>query len=368
MSLKLAEVFPPGEFIKDALDERGWTQQDLADIMGRPLSAISDLVSGKRGVTADTANGLAAAFDTSPDLWLNLESKYRLSTSDTSQAGSVKRRARIYQLAPVREMIARGWIGKGADDDELEANLCKFFRVTSLEEEPECLPVAARKSTSYQEAHSPAQRAWIQRVSNLGSSLSLPGFSQEKLKDAVEQLRAVLGTSAGVAQVPSILAEAGVAFVVVKHLAGTKIDGACIHTAKTPIIALSLRYGRIDHFWFVLMHEIGHLVNSQESIDENLIGRGSDDERPREEIAADTFSASTLVDQERLEAFVEERGEPIDLSSIRQFAQEAGVHPAIVIGQLQHRGLVGYNRFRRELIDVRTDVVRSSISDGWEAA
>lgn len=369
MSLKLAEVFPPGEFIKDALEERGWTQQDLADIMGRPLSAISDLVTGKRGVTADTANGLAGAFDTSPELWLNLESKYRLFTSDDSQADSVKRRARIYEIAPVREMIARGWIRRGTNDDDLESSLCRFFGVSSLVEEADHSSVAARKSTSYQDGHSPAQRAWIQRVLNLGSDLSLPKFSREKLKGAVEQLRAALGTSEGVEQVSSILADAGVAFVVVKHLTGTRIDGACIHTEKAPIIAVSLRYGRIDHFWFVLMHEVGHLMNNQEAIDENLIGaRSDDDERPDEEIAADLFSASMLVAQDRLQAFVEERGSAIDLPDIRQFAQETGVHPAIVIGQLQHRGLVGYNRFRRELIDIRADVVRAAISDGWEAA
>lgn len=71
-----AEVFPPGEFIRDELEARGWTQQDLADILGRPLKAVSEILAGKRAVTADTAKGLGEAFEVDPQFWMNLESAY----------------------------------------------------------------------------------------------------------------------------------------------------------------------------------------------------------------------------------------------------------------------------------------------------
>ena len=74
-----AEVFPPGEFLREELDAREWSQQALADILDRPPRLISELIAGKRAVTPETAKGLADAFGTSPDYWMNLESQYQLS-------------------------------------------------------------------------------------------------------------------------------------------------------------------------------------------------------------------------------------------------------------------------------------------------
>ena len=71
-----AEVFPPGEFLKDELEAREWTQQELAEIMGRPPRLINEIVHAKRAVTPETAIGLAMALGTSAEYWMNLESQY----------------------------------------------------------------------------------------------------------------------------------------------------------------------------------------------------------------------------------------------------------------------------------------------------
>jgi HTH-type transcriptional regulator/antitoxin HigA len=63
----------PGFYIKEELDERGWSQRDLAYVLGCPDQAINMIVSGKRGITPEMAKALAAAFDVSPDLFLNLQ-------------------------------------------------------------------------------------------------------------------------------------------------------------------------------------------------------------------------------------------------------------------------------------------------------
>ena len=78
-----AEVFPPGEFIREELEARGWTQGDLAQIMDRPLRLVNELIAGKKQITPDTARGLAKAFgDNDPLYWMNLDSAYRLATSE----------------------------------------------------------------------------------------------------------------------------------------------------------------------------------------------------------------------------------------------------------------------------------------------
>ena len=67
-----AEVFPPGEFIREELEERGWTQEDFAAILGRSPRLVNEVIMGKRGITPETANGLSAAFGTSAQFWMNL--------------------------------------------------------------------------------------------------------------------------------------------------------------------------------------------------------------------------------------------------------------------------------------------------------
>ena len=86
-----AEVFPPGEFIRDELEARGWTQKDLAEILGRPFRLVNEVLSGKRAITPLTALGLGEAFGTDPRLWMNLESAYRLSLVKLDDSGIAKR-------------------------------------------------------------------------------------------------------------------------------------------------------------------------------------------------------------------------------------------------------------------------------------
>lgn len=79
---KPAEVFPPGEFIRDELESRGWTQGDLARILGRPLQAVNEIINGRKRITAETAKAIGLAFGSGPEIWLNLEMAYQLHTSD----------------------------------------------------------------------------------------------------------------------------------------------------------------------------------------------------------------------------------------------------------------------------------------------
>ena len=104
-----AEIYPPGEFLREELQARNWTQGDLAEILGRPLARINEIICGKRAITPETAKGLSEALGTSADLWLNLENAYQLSkVRKTDKA--VERRAKLYAMVPIREMVKRHWI------------------------------------------------------------------------------------------------------------------------------------------------------------------------------------------------------------------------------------------------------------------
>ena len=75
-TLKPAEVFPPGEYLREELEARGWTDYHLASRLGLSMAGAGDLLAGRMQITRDLAARLAAAFGTSPELWANLQQSY----------------------------------------------------------------------------------------------------------------------------------------------------------------------------------------------------------------------------------------------------------------------------------------------------
>jgi HTH-type transcriptional regulator / antitoxin HigA len=89
-----AEVFPLGEYIRDELEARGWTQGDLAEIMGRPVQVVNEILAGKKQITLDTALGLAKAFGDDDALyWMNLQNMYRLAEAKPADDAVARRSA-----------------------------------------------------------------------------------------------------------------------------------------------------------------------------------------------------------------------------------------------------------------------------------
>ena len=72
-----AEVFPPGEFIKDELDARGVSETDFAKAMGLDLVTVRQILCGSAEVTPELASQLETALHVDAEYWLNLEAAYR---------------------------------------------------------------------------------------------------------------------------------------------------------------------------------------------------------------------------------------------------------------------------------------------------
>jgi HTH-type transcriptional regulator/antitoxin HigA len=69
---------PPGEFIKEELEERSWIQADLAEALGLSPKSVNQIINGKQTITIETARLLSKAFGQSPQYWHNLDTNYRL--------------------------------------------------------------------------------------------------------------------------------------------------------------------------------------------------------------------------------------------------------------------------------------------------
>ena len=361
-----AEVFPPGDFIREELEERGWTQADLASIMDRPVETISRIVTGKLTITPDTAKGLAAAFGTSAELWLNLEVAYQLSQVRQGD-NAVSRRARLFSIAPVKDMVKRGWIEPSNSVDVTERQILRFFRLSNVDEEP-CIAAAARKATTYATTH-PAQRAWYFRTEQLAATLDAKPYSKKKLEAALSELRGLATHPQEVRRVPRVLADAGVRFVIVEHLPKTKLDGATLWLdKKRPVIVLSTRYDRIDWFWHTLAHELSHVLRGDAfSLDEDMTSGTYEAiaSKPKQERLADEFASSFLVAKDELEDFIQRVRPLYSKKRIQGFAQRIGVHPGIVVGQLQYRQEISYSHSREMLVKVRDVIVAAALTDGW---
>lgn len=367
------EPFLPGDLIREELAARNWSQSDFAEILGRTDAFVSDIVTGKRGITIDTAQALGEAFGTSAQWWVNLETSYRLAVKQMKDEGSVSWRARLYMKAPIREMIKRGWIEPSKNIEVLEQQILKFLNIEDLDDEPTFRPHAARKSTRYGEITT-AQIAWLSRASDLAPAAHAVPFamSNVRFENMVQDLRLLMADPEEIRRVPALLAEVGIRLLVVEPLAGTKIDGACFWLdPESPTVVISMRYDRIAAFWHTLFHELAHLKyehgpDDAYAIDVDLIGISSSEEStPKIEVRADTWAAEASIPQKELADFIARVDPLYSKTKIDGFAERIGVHPGIVVGQLQHRGNISWSHSREKLVKVRSILIQSALTDGW---
>lgn len=358
----IAETFPPGEFIKDELEARGWTQGDLAKIMGRQDSVISAIVNGKRSISHEIAAELGAAFDTSAEVWMNAQTTFDLY-SKREQENSVSRKAKIFGMAPVKDMIRRGWIKASEDLDTLETELKNFL------DEP-IGAVSFHKSDS--SPLTPAQQAWLCGARKMAKGVQAAKFSQSIFSRALGTLKQLLMNPEDVRHVARTLAEGGVRFLIVEALPHTKIDGACFWLDEfSPVIVLTIRFNRMDNFWYILTHECGHVKNEDgidgDILDLNLVGDEATpfDDKSDIEKRADIFATDFLVAPSEMENFVRRVRPLFSKQKIRGFAMRIGVHPAIVLGQLQHRKEVDWSHSREMLVKVRDIAISTTLTDGF---
>jgi HTH-type transcriptional regulator / antitoxin HigA len=367
-SRNAADAFPPGEFIKEELDVRGWTQEDLAEIVGRQSSVISGLINGRRAISSDIASDLAAAFGTSAQFWMNLETAYQLFV-ESHVDESVACRARIYSKAPIKEMIKRGWIEGSKKVDTLEKQVLDFLEISSIDENPE-LAYAAKSAT---EVTNSSQFAWVCRARKLARGVPVEKFSQAGFEWALAELKKLMANPEDAQSVPEILAKGGVRFLLIESLPKARIDGACFWLDEfSPVIAISMRYDRLDHFWYLIGHECGHVnnrdaVNGPTILDVDLVGEQalSFENKSDMEKQADRFAEDFLVDQYQLNHFITRTRPLYSKMKIKNFSNRIRVHPAIVLGQLQYRKEVEWSHSREMLVKVREILISSALTDGW---
>ncbi len=343
-----ARTVPPGQLIQRELDARGWTQNDLAEVMGRPAQAISEIITGKKQITADTAIELGEAFGVNAAFWSTLQSNYNLHQArQQKSAHDVARRSQLHSATPVLELIKRGWLGitRKSPIEDQESAVCAFLGISSIGARAE-LSISFR-SAEHRGPDWTAKVAWAKRVEHLAGPQvkKLPKYNKAALEKAIPKLLKLAATEAGVSEVPGFLAKLGIGFLVLPHLPKTYLDGAILPVDGHPVVALSLRYDRIDNFWFTLLHELAHCLRG----DYVFIEQNGEDED-----GADEQATSWLMPEADFNAFLRTVSTGFSLKVIESFATKLERHPGIVVGQLQKRVAdFGYSKGRNHLVKVK---------------
>jgi HTH-type transcriptional regulator / antitoxin HigA len=363
----------PGQLILSLMEARGWNRRTMAIVLGVSDATITRIVSDKQGVDAKLSIVLEELFEVPADRFLSLQ-----KTLDLAQARIVAQpdpmravRALLYGDLPVAEMIERGWLKAEnvRDTPAVERELMRFFGVNRLED-IEILPHAARKTNGDTSA-TPAQIAWLYRVRSIADNMLAPKYSRERLSSSLPKLRETMIAPEETRKVSRILTESGVRFILVESLTSAKIDGVCLWLNEhSPVIALSMRFDRIDNFWFVLRHEIEHVLQghgqSAAALDTDLEGEraGTGPSVSEEERIANQAAADFCVPQVKLESFIARKSPLFTEADLRGFARILRVHPGVVAGQLQHK-TGRFHIFRSHLAKVRANVLQSAMVDGW---
>lgn len=376
MNIDVNEYKTPGQLITALLEQRNWTGRMLAVVMGVDETGLNKIIAAKRGIDAKTALILEEIFGIEAENFLKLQKSYDLAVARIESRPDPKRqtRAQIYGELPVSAMIKRGWLNADniKDTENVENSLCRFFGVNRIDD-VEILPHAAKK-TEVSIPASPAQIAWIYRVKTLAEDMMVASYSTSSVKTAIKKIQALLNAPEELRNVPRILAESGIRFVIVEALPSSKIDGVCFWlNDSSPVIGMTLRFDRIDNFCFVLRHELEHVLNRDGlttmmlDVDiHNVDNQYQAIEIENQERIANEAAAEFCVPKKMMDAFISRKAPIFAERDIIGLSRMINVHPGLIAGQIHHRMGDGYyNKFRQHLVPIREIVTPSAITDGW---
>jgi len=366
---KTLPIDHPGTFIAEELDARGWTQADLAYILGIDGGQLNRLIKGNTDITPDSAVALGEAFDMPAEFFLNLQKMYDLQKARKADPG-VRKRASWLAAFPVREMIKRGWI-EDAEPGLLDLQMLRFFGKNRVEDIPfvgdGTVPAHAAKKSTYSNT-TPIQYVWLHRVRKIAERAKAPPYSRESLLGNLARIRSHMLDKDDFGGIPEILQKCGVRFVLVEALPGSKIDGVCVWIDDQPAIGMTLRLDRPDNFCFVLRHEIEHALRGDgremtfAPVDEHE-NEPTEDTRECERIADDA-AREFCVPQALLESFIARKSPFISERDVLSFAARIEIHPSVVIGQIQNKTRK-FGWLRKHQTSVREYLLGWEHKDGW---
>lgn len=337
-------AIPPGETIKENMKFLGMNQKELAARLGLTPKHFSNIINGNSPITYDTALMLETVIGPSAQFWMNLETNYQLNKARIEKHNKLDLDLEILKRIPYKEMSDLGWVEKTPNRVKRVMNSRVFFGVGELSAIKDSYNVAYRKHKHAKEISDLGVLAWLRRLELEGLNARVGKLNRRKLKKLIPVFRKLTTEKANkfYPELVKLCAECGVALVLIPYLPRTYICGATIWRKNKAIIGLSVKGKRADIFWFTFFHEIAHLINHS-SMEFSIKF-----DTESEEAEADILASSYLITREQFREFVD-RYDYIDRGAIITYAREIGIAPFILLGRLQHEGILGHH-YCRDLI------------------
>lgn len=343
-------AFPPGDTLRDYLEEVGLTQVDLAKRSGLSTKHVNQIVRGIAPITQETALILERVTKIPAAVWNRLEAAYR-EKELREQAAAISVADRLWMKSlPVTALKQRGLVPQDAVDAELYEHLLRFFGVVDRDawEEVWLRPSAAFKKSAAFKSDPHAVATWLRVCDVEARSIAAADFSEASFRRALRDIRAQT-RDPDPDRVRHLCADAGVALVFEREIGKTRTCGAAWWIKPTrAVIALTDRYKREDSFWFTFFHEAAHiLLHSKKEV---FIDEEKDDIDGLE-AEANRFASDFLIPAEvapRLRTLKTK-------SDVLAFAEELSIAPGIVVGRLQHDEIWDWRQGRDLIAKVRIE-------------
>jgi plasmid maintenance system antidote protein VapI len=329
---------PPGETVRELAAKKNLRSHDLAQALGVPGDDLSRLLNGELPITAARAESLAGVVGASVRFWLAREAQYRRDL----QALHDDSRQWVSSL-PFKDMARYGWLKEATSTGHKLQHALEFFEVSTVDEWRDAWLSDRSGITAYRTSpafttQAASVTAWLRQGELAAAELQVGTWIRERfqrLLPSLKPLTRVREPTEFITQLQEQCAACGVAVVIVRAPKGCPASGATRVKNGKAILQLSVRYLRDDSFWFTFFHEAGHLVLHGDRLFLEWSDRRDFDSHEEDE--ANKFAGQVLIPPSEETAL---RALPHEYRSIMRFAKNLSISPGIVVGQLQHRGLV----------------------------
>ena len=340
-------IIHPGETIADVLEDRGITQAELSSRTGVSSAYVSNVIAGKKGISANFAMGLEYALGVPKSFWLNLQANYESELLEMNEEQTITDEERstredlkdIVKYLRQREMMP---LREKKDDSIL--SLRKVLQISNIANLKEMIPAGAFRIAANTTVNPNVLGAWIRLCQLIGDDKTvLSKFDKKYTNDLIKEIKNIMCQKDVSIQgsLRDVMVKYGIDFSVVRNFRGAPVQGYISQKSDGIYqMVLTIRGAFADIFWFSLFHEIGHIVNGDIGKNFKFLDDGSDYEKER---AADLFASNMLLSPESYKMFVQKRD--FSIEAISKYAKSQNVMPYIVIGRLQKEKYLDYRMY-----------------------
>ncbi len=317
------------EAIKFVMDEKDLKQMDLVPYIGSK-SKVSEVLSGKKKLTVSMIRAL--------NKHLNIPAEFLIQEEESNKTRISLENFNV-EIFPLRKVCKAGWIKATTEEikNKSERLIQKFLEpLGELTSQTPLFRRSFHTRVSTQQITGELS-AWTAKLLIEAKEKEIASYSREKIsKSFLKDVAKLSVFDTGPLLTVEYLARHGIKLVILPPLENMGIDGACLLDEEgVPVIGLTLRYDRLDNFWFTLLHELAHVYkhlheSTRVYVDDTESFQSEDIvEKEADRLARESFIPRNIW--KRSEAFTLQTKE-----AVIDFANSLNIHPAIVAGRIRY--------------------------------